>query len=365
MMEGIVKRDFKYIFEKKQENLLVRKCIKKKIKVKFTSEKNNKISLSFFSSELDKINEVLAENKIVPFKEIVSDKMKLKRNYYSYIGVFLGLISILLIGYFFSGRVLDVKIYGTEKISVLDIENFLDTYNLLDGDKRGIETDEIEKEILSNFEDVSLVSVAVKGNNVLINIKEKIQDNFFENEKRDIISDAFGIVDSIVVTRGTALVSVGDSVAIGSVLISGSDGKNEFIAEGKIVLREYLVSSAEMLYNESVLVRTGAYSETHSFKLFGIEVVLGDEENFINEEVVIDEKNNLLNIRVIRKYELKEEVKINTLENDGEIYRKKAEEDVKEKLTANNKILDQYNFTSENQYGIIFSSVIIVEKIIE
>ena len=99
-----------------------------------------------------------------------------------------------------------------------------------------------------SFEDISWVSVELRGSRILIKLKEAqlVQEKQEDETPASLVAEDAGTVVSIVTSRGTAKVRAGDKVKKNKVLISGIDkitgDNNEFIrkrrvrAEGKVVI---------------------------------------------------------------------------------------------------------------------------------
>ena len=83
---------------------------------------------------------------------------------------------------------------------------------------------EIKTKLRNTYDQITWVSIYLKGANLQISIKEddSIKPKFNSDiSYSNIISDENGIVESILVRTGTGMVSVGDEVAKGDILISG------------------------------------------------------------------------------------------------------------------------------------------------
>lgn len=133
-------------------------------------------------------------------------------------GFFCGLIACL----FLSGFVLKIDVVGLEKISQEEVYSALSNQNVSTFCKKNdISLASIEKTLSKEIENISLVSAIIKGNTLVISIKEKVQNDEFDNldNFQPLISKFDGQITSIKLIQGTLKVNVGDMVKKGQVLV--------------------------------------------------------------------------------------------------------------------------------------------------
>lgn len=118
-----------------------------------------------------------------------------------------------------------IKITGNHNISTVLIKEFLEEQEISFGMAvKNISTDLLEKELRKKFDEITWVSVSIRGTTLQVEVKENdtvIRQNR-EFAGSNIISDVKGIVETILVRQGTALVQPNDEVKIGDILIQGS-----------------------------------------------------------------------------------------------------------------------------------------------
>ena len=127
-----------------------------------------------------------------------------------------------------------------------------------------VETDEVEKIILENFESVSLVSAVKKGSSILISVKEKISSDEFDglNNLTPLLATQNGIITDICLIQGTLLVKVGDVVRVGDPLVApytyDASGKQiPVIPKAEIVADVWITGESEHSEVETRIERTG------------------------------------------------------------------------------------------------------------
>jgi sporulation protein YqfD len=124
--------------------------------------------------------------------------------------------------------------------------------------------EEIEKILLDNLEEVSMVSVIKKGTTILINIKEKLLNDEHENlgEYTALLATIDGIISRIELIQGTLNVKVGDMVRIGNELVlpyvKDSSGQTIPIQpKANIYLETWLTGESVHFDVKAVVERTG------------------------------------------------------------------------------------------------------------
>lgn len=182
-----------------------------------------------------------------------------------------------------------IQISGCEvrtEAEIMEVLNQTGVYYGISRDK--CDCDAIEEAIRNEFEDVLWVSAAINGTGLFIQIKENTYLNdkmAISDDVANLVSDVDGTIVSIVTREGVALVSEGDEVKEGDILISGikefyNDAKEVYktehiFADGDIVAE--CVKSYEWKTNRNIKVRNyenkryGFKIEVFNKKLFAYE----------------------------------------------------------------------------------------------
>lgn len=151
--------------------------------------------------------------------------------------------------------------------------------------KNNVKSSEIEKKIMSKFEDVAWVTAEVTGTKLRLYFEET-QENYKpieEKEPCDIVANKDGIITSIVTRNGMPKVKKGDVVEKGDVLVAG-----DLLIKMEEVLKdvEFTHSDADIYaktiyeYNDSLefnyteKVRTGNKKKGYSFSLFNNKITI-------------------------------------------------------------------------------------------
>ena len=130
--------------------------------------------------------------------------------------IFLSLILVL------NNFVFRLEIQGITNVNKQEIINVLKEENLYGFiPKSDINLSDLENEI-QKLDKVSLVSAVIKGNTLIINIKEKVYNSEYEDKDnfKPILALKSGIITEITVVQGTPLVKVGQTVQKGQELVA-------------------------------------------------------------------------------------------------------------------------------------------------
>lgn len=177
-----------------------------------------------------------------------------------------------------------VGVEGNERLSSEEILEACREMGLRPGAwKRGMDLDAVTNGLLESFPDISWASVSVKGTDATIRLAETIEKAEIVDKETpcDIVAAQDGVILKITAERGTPLVSEGDVVKKGDVLISseviigleGEEQHPEFVAaEGAVTARVWLrlAEDAPLSYEE--IVYDGEEQENHSLIFDGKEL---------------------------------------------------------------------------------------------
>lgn len=174
----------------------------------------------------------------------------------------------------------DISVLGTYSHTPEQIIRFLQENDIYTGkSKKEVDCPEIEALLRGAYEDVGWVSAEIKGTRLIIKISETNipEKNETATGPQHIVAEKDGIVKSIVVRSGTPVVTRGDVVKKGDLLISGiveviGDGeevieKQAVAADGDVCLATFYryedqieLSHTEKIYTGESVTGIGLYS---------------------------------------------------------------------------------------------------------
>ncbi|MDD3394802.1 MAG: sporulation protein YqfD [Clostridia bacterium] len=168
--------------------------------------------------------------------------------------------------YLLSSFIWVIRVEGNERVPKEDILTYCQELGLKPAAwKRGVDPEEITKEILIQFPDISWVSVDIKGTDVTIKVAETIEKAEVVDKVTpcNVVAAMDGVILKITAERGTPMVKEGDVVKKGDVLISsavvigleGEEQHTEYVAaEGTVTAKIWLQLTDELplAYEEKV-----------------------------------------------------------------------------------------------------------------
>lgn len=270
-----------------------------------------------------------------------------------------------------SPYILQYEILGEETLSKSEIVTFIkDNFTK---NKYKLNTKSVEGALYEEYEEISFVSVIVRGQTLIVNIKEKLLPEEIYGDFKPVISEYDGKVTGINLISGTMAVKTGDYIKAGDVLVypyyydAGTIKK--VMANAEITMEIYHTSSITHFEERIELVRTGRSSVNTEVLLFNLPIYSNIYEmdyklyeTETNEQNLIN--NNILPLKLKRTtyYEL-EEVKIHeTFEEAKDRLLKEAREKALINAGDCDIIVDEY-YTVESFETYTVLNYCIVEEI--
>lgn len=227
---------------------------------------------------------------------------KYRKHYSFVVGIFLSAIML----YGMSLFVWDISIEGNRMYTDNMLLTYLNKKNITSGVLvKELNCNDLESEIRSEFPDITWVSAEISGTRLIIHIKENDGDTIkkVSNEISNIVATRNGVVTKIITRSGIPKVTIGDTVAEGTVLVSGevviyNDAKEP-------VKSNYVCSDADVYintqyeYNEQLLLKheykeyTGRRITKKVYNIWGKQIEFGlsfkrfDEYDVITEDSVV------------------------------------------------------------------------------
>ena len=239
------------------------------------------------------------------------------------------LISAILSFFIFfitSQFVTDIYIEVPEGIKKEEIRKELYNIGLKPGTyKKNIDRKKIRDEIMLKFDDVAYVSINVKGTNIFVTITKKAE-TLSESEKSNycnIISTKDAIIEKVIARSGNAVVSEGDIVKSGDILIKGADTKSlpEVWAN-----TFYEVEKSES-YEEVIKEKTGNKKRVYTIKFYDKEYTIRRKIDY--KDYTIENKEYDISIK---NYTFPVKIKVSTFYETKDKKVTKDKDELKEKL---------------------------------
>ena len=210
-----------------------------------------------------------------------------------------GVIAIFMI-IIFDTILWDINISGNTTITSSEIIEALASHGVHVGaNKSKIHTQSVENRVLIESEDISFISINIQGNVANVEIRERAKEGEKDPIKyANITAKKSGIIESAEIYRGNLVVSAGQYVDAGDLLISGIyDSKIQGFrftrASGRVYARtvEEILVEIPLEYEEKCY--TGDVNYEKSLNFFGFSLKIS--KNYGKDMVLYDTICNVEN----------------------------------------------------------------------
>lgn len=201
--------------------------------------------------------------------------------------IFVGLIIFL------SSFIWSIEITGNNKLETGALESQLAQLGIKTGAlKFSINTDDAVNRMMLGSDDISWISIVVKGTKVNVELRERIPvpQIIPDDIPCDVVANRDGVIKSVIAKGGKEAVVEGDTVAEGQVLISGKvtfeNKKDEYLlvhAMGTVTARTWYQEEVPVRLIEIERLQTGRMIKDHSLVLFSSKVDLIHRKNKFKE----------------------------------------------------------------------------------
>jgi len=267
--------------------------------------------------------------------------------------------------------ILQYQVTGVEKLSKQEVVQFVK--QRYSNSKHKLDTKQVEVELIDEFECISFASCIIRGQTLVINIKEKLMPDEMYGEFKPIIAQKDAKITKIDLISGTVKVQVGDIVRKGDILVepftidaSGEVKKVE--AKAEILADVYNRSSVEHLEKQIEIKRTGKVVHSNEILLFGLPIyTFKEEQTFALYEVENEElslvKNLLLPFKIKKTtyYELTENMIESKFEDVKDVFIEKAKQKTLEIVEDCDKIKEEF-YTLRHISGVTYVNYCIITQ---
>lgn len=200
--------------------------------------------------------------------------------------LFAGMLCGIILMYIMSCFLWRIDIEGNQQITEGQITKYLETIHIANGTKiSSIDCKELAAMLRRQFEMFTWVSVKQEGTRLLIQVKEnqditpKTQNTDFipDMTPSDLVSDRNGVITSMITRKGVPVVTVGDIVKKGDLLVKGV--LEIFDDSGETFGYQYCHSEADIfiktsyIYHDQIALKTKDKQYTgKSRRTFGVRI---------------------------------------------------------------------------------------------
>ena len=289
--------------------------------------------------------------------------------------IFAIFLLVILIMIFISSRYIwNVDIIVQDNQIIENIEGDLQKLGLKQGIKKNkINKEKIINEVRLHRKDISWIGLEIKGTNAKVKIvKSKEQPEIISNKDYcDIIAKKAGTISKITAQNGTAVVSVGDTVEAGDILIKG-------IMEGKytearkvhslgVVEAEIIYSKTkEVCFEQEIYNKTGKKENKYEISINNKNVKLYKNNSkfdlycseIIHNKIKISHNYYLpISITKITNFEQTKEVKKYSIEEAIEIATQELTKEFENDFSNKEKTIDKNVKTIQKDNSVIVTMI--------
>lgn len=266
------------------------------------------------------------------------------------------LIPIFLVIIISSNYIWNIEIMGIESIDEEKLLVQLEEEGIKVGAvKSKINSVNVINNIRLKRQDISWMSVDMKGTNVIVTVVEAEEkpEILKKEEYCNIVANKKGMITKITADTGTAQVKVGDIVEKGDVLIGGfMEGKytdTRYVhAKGKIEAKVWYMKKIKSGFTREIRKETGNIESKYSIKVNNFEINLYKTlPNFEN----CDKINENNKIRIFENFYLPIEIKKTTYVEQQKIKITYGKEELKEILI--NELEKQFSDEGIDKLNVI------------
>lgn len=216
--------------------------------------------------------------------------------------IFLVLLAVLILGLIVTSNFIwNVEVIGNTRIPTEEIISELQNQGLKAGiNKTKIDANSIINKVRLNRDDIAWMGIKLEGTNAIVEIKEtdEAPEIIKEDEYCSIISDKTASIVKMNVQNGTAVVSEGDIVKEGDVLVQGYiEGKYTGIryvhASADIEAKVWYSKKEKFYYTDEIKVPTGATETKYTLNINNFKINLYKTLSKFQNYDTINENNKL------------------------------------------------------------------------
>lgn len=266
--------------------------------------------------------------------------------------VFVGFAFFIAIIIFFSSFIWKIEIVGNDTIENAKIANAYTELGVRIGmPKRKLDSYSLRDRLPLMIRDISWCSFNLEGSKLTVNVTEISEmDKSNKNSYSNLVATTDGRIKKVDIISGNKMISVGDVVRKGEVLVSGAPELNSqqfTFSSGEIIAETKRNVSIEISKFGKYYVRTGRQTEKSIINIFGFKIPMYLDS--VHYKYIADKSskqltllNATLPIEIISKefYEIKE---IDKVVDSDEAYN-----EAKAKLVIDMKDLKVKEFEIQN-----------------
>lgn len=220
-------------------------------------------------------------------------------------GVIIPILLFAFVGIIANMYIFNYEVSGNELVETNEILNVLAEKNIKGIIKKGSINKAGLESAIRDLDKVSMVSIVIKGNTLVVSIKEKVYNMEYENrgEYEPLKSNFNGIITEISIIQGTALVKAGQTVKVGQSLVApyveNTSGQTLSVIPMADIKADVFYTTITHVPNTKIeMIDTGNTVTNKQITLFGLTLYSSDNKcdysTYRQEEIEEDMSTGLL-----------------------------------------------------------------------
>lgn len=213
-----------YVYDGRNIDPLINYCKKKGVaffNVRRTGEKTVRFSVKYRDNKkFFAITKELCYNNITKVKDkgVFYPVLYLFRNF----GLLIGVFFFVLIAIISNDFIYSVEYSGSGEGLKTEVSEYLSSVGVKKFSRfSSVNLEKLEDDLVANIDGVSFVGIRKEGNVLKIRLEPSNSQRDLVERRAELISDVDGVIESVKVYSGTALLSAGDTVKKGDLIVGG------------------------------------------------------------------------------------------------------------------------------------------------
>jgi len=270
---GILELEFWGIYPEKLLNI----CAKNRITVWNTRFKGQKIRLFITVKDFKRLPKILKKSGIRVHILSKSGFPFFIKRYNKRFGIFVGLVLFFFVIYFMSGFIWSIDVVGNKTVDKAEILNACEELGIKTGVRKNtVDTKNTVQELLIKTDRLAWASFNIEGCRLTVNVSETSQKTEDNSVATNLKATVDGIIKKIDVTSGNCVVSVGDVVKKGDVLVSGiienANGTKFVHSIGSILAETEQIITISKPFTQEIEYPIGKAKKKSVLEIFTIKI---------------------------------------------------------------------------------------------
>lgn len=212
--------------------------------------------------------------------------------------LFIGAALYLILIMISSGMIWQIRIDNADK-SAGEIRRFLNEARITAGRlKHTVSMTDLREQLMLRVPDLAYVAIGYEGSRLVLACQPSLEGEEREIPGRalDIIAEQDGVITRIVVESGTPVVTIGQTVRAGDVLIRGEERREKgsvhpVLAQGEVTARVWSRGDARVSRYLTRTVETGLYRKRVTMISPWHRHIVAEAEPFEAQDVSVEKQN--------------------------------------------------------------------------